>query len=538
MKQLDTYYRALLEYKRIAGSQEECEAFWHALKDAKSSVECVELVQTFCLVEEDWIEHIEAGIIHIANAIDEERQFILSEGEVLPIEKVKSVSSESVKHLAKHSNLISRAPVNGEIIPDAIYTVERSNDYTVYENRFLYMLLCYLRDFISVRLEKIIEASQKYENTLALEKALDLGKRCLSYQIHLRDESKNDAYLSDNNPNKEVIERINLVLRTVLSLLATPLMEDVSKTPMLKPPVTKTNILKMDKHFRGAVELYDYIMAYGKPGYTVKEEKLTTSPFSSDLASEMALLSGALTFVSYKNALGLEDALAQRYALEEERQKKEEIRHHRERIAQIKQRMQYGEIEVEEYILTLEQSFSKFETAYENTESILEKLNAAEHEIAALHLKANELDDALDVTSKHHLEEKTAMQKEHSQAVSAIQEEYAQKLNTLENTHADEIVKLHQQLENVLRENALLQSSHNKLLEENLVANARIKAALAQGEALKADYTDRESFDQLEKEYEAFKRLYRKQWKLAKKEIRKKLLNFEALKDQKGNDDA
>ena len=41
------------------------------------------------------------------------------------------------------------------IVPDKLYMVEKLSDYAVYENRFLFMLLSYLRDFIQYRLEKI-----------------------------------------------------------------------------------------------------------------------------------------------------------------------------------------------------------------------------------------------------------------------------------------------------------------------------------------------------------------------------------------------
>ena len=44
---------------------------------------------------------MEKGLVHIEKAIKEERQFIRSNGEVLPIEKIKHVSKESIEHLAK-----------------------------------------------------------------------------------------------------------------------------------------------------------------------------------------------------------------------------------------------------------------------------------------------------------------------------------------------------------------------------------------------------------------------------------------------------
>lgn len=544
MKQLDTYYRALMEYKKITGSNAECETFLHALSDAESDFESIELTRTVCTVDEDWIEKIENGLAHIANAIREERQFILSEGGVVPIEKVKSVSVESVKHLAKHSNLISRAPIDGEIIPDSIYTVERLNDYTVYENRFLYMLLCYLRDFISIRLEKIIEFSYKYEGSLTLNKVLDLGGRRISYRIDLTEEFKNHPYLRDHSENKNIIERISLIFRSVLSLLSTPLMEDVAKASMLKPPITKTNVLKMDKHFRGAVELYDYIMAYNKPGYTTEVEKRIVSPFNDELSIDIAAISSALSFVTCENALDIKLDLAHRYEVEDERQKAEELRHYGDQIAQIRLRMQNGEIDAAEYIHALEKRFSALEAAYENTEIITEKLGAAEHEIFSLRAQNtvldaqnNNLEEELEAEAKRHLAEKEALKAEYDQMLSCETARYLQETSTLENTYRDELAQMHQRLNQALQENGMLQEERAKLIEEKLVADARMKAILSNGGEIVENYTDKEKFDQLEKEYKAFTRFYKSQWKKAKKEIRKSLLNFEALRGQTGDGD-
>ncbi len=544
MKQLDTYYRALMEYKRITGSNAECETFLHALSDAESAFESIELTRTVCTVDEDWIEKIEDGLVHIANAIREERQFILSEGGVVPIEKAKSVSVESVKHLAKHSNLISRAPIDGEIIPDSIYTVERLNDYTVYENRFLYMLLCYLRDFISIRLDKIVEFSYKYEGSLSLNKVLDLGGRRVSYRIDLTEVCKNHTYLRDHSENKNIIERISLIFRTVLSLLSTPLMEDVAKASMLKPPITKTNVLKMDKHFRGAVELYDYIMAYGRPGYTTKEEKRIVSPFDDELSGDIAAISSALSFITYENTLDIKSDLAHRYEVEEEHKRAEEIKRYGDQISQIKLRMQNGEIEAAEYIHTLEKRFGALEAAYENTEIITEKLGAAEREIFSLRAqntvldaKNNNLEEELEADAKRHLAEKEALKAEYDQKLSDATAEHLQETSALENTYRDELAQIHQRLKQALQENDMLQEEKSRLLEEKLVADARMKAILYNGGENVENYTDKEKFDQLEKEYEAFTRFYKSQWKKAKKEIRKSLLNFEALRGQKGDSD-
>ena len=133
MNQLDIYFRALIEYRKLTGANIECSAFLSAASEADRPTDRIVAVRNICTIDEDWVNEIEKGLDFIEKAIKEERQFILSQGEVVPIEKVKNFSKESVKHLAKHAELITREQDDDEIVPDSLYTVERLNDYKVYE---------------------------------------------------------------------------------------------------------------------------------------------------------------------------------------------------------------------------------------------------------------------------------------------------------------------------------------------------------------------------------------------------------------------
>jgi hypothetical protein len=81
-------------------------------------------------------------------------------------------------------------------------------------------------------------------------------------------------------------------------------------------------------------------------------------------------------------------------------------------------------------------------------------------------------------------------------------------------------------------------ATYNGLIEEKRICEARIKALRSiNGEAVSEnEFTEKEDFDELEREFEAFNRFYKSKWSGAKKSIRKKLLNFESLKGNKGQD--
>ena len=263
MDQLDVFYRAFKDYRTQTFNDAEYSDLRAAVSNAAEREDKIQIEYNVCTVENDWLDAIDEGLVFVEKAIKEERQFIRSNGEVVPIEKAKNVSVESVLHLARHSNLISKeTQTSDDIIPEKLFTVERLSDYAVYENRFLYMLLRYLDDFISLRYNKILQVANVYHGEMNAKKTVDYRFRKLFYEVKLVDENKDDPYWFENNGLKPVLERMNSLLKLVYQLLATPLMQETAKAPMIKPPITKTNVLRMNENFKGAVNLYEFVSAY------------------------------------------------------------------------------------------------------------------------------------------------------------------------------------------------------------------------------------------------------------------------------------
>ena len=561
MEHLYVYYRALRNYLALTSENRDCLAYRRAFASNDADNDSILITRNICTVDENWIIEIEKGLIFIENAIKEERQFIYSNGEVVPIEKVKHISRDSVQHLAKHSNLISKEHEGDDIIPDHLYSVERLNDYAVYENRFLYMLLCYLRDFVTIRYDKILELSNKYEGSLKLDKEISLPNQNISYTVSLHHEKKNDAVLRENNPSKSVIERIDLILKTIVAFLSTPLMEIAGKAPKLKPPITKTNVLKMDKHFKGAVALYDYIIAYDKPGYEFEVKTEELAPFGEDLAGELSEAGALLAFLTYEYGLDLNDRLKSNFALEEERKKIEEIKQREERLAKLRRKLENMEISPEDYILEAEKLIKLLQNDNRQIESLRNQIiELKESEMAlnsALALKTEEADrlnrELSDIEDRH-FREKEQMKAEFDEITHKNLLKHEEEMKMLEksfNAHiADMTAKARAESE-ALNEAIYglrtelgerdakineLTESEKKLTEEKLVCEARINALRSiNGESISDDeFTEKESFDELERELDAFVAFYEQRWSITKKKIRKKLLNYQTLKGQNG----
>ena len=557
MNQLDVYYRALLNYRVLTAKSRECTAFRKAVAQADTENDQIRVTRFICTVDEEWIEEIEKGLVFIEKAIKEERQFIYSNGEVVPIEKVKHVSRESVQHLAKHSDMITRVEEGEDLIPDKLYSIERLNDYAVYENRFLYMLLCYLRDFVTIRYDKILEFSNKYDGKLSISKQLVLPKQKIEYRVELHDERKDDRYLREHNSSKDIIDRIDLILKTVLAFLSTPLMECAAKAAMLKPPITKTNVLKMDNNFKGAVALYDFIIAYDKDGYTTEEQVSELSPFGTDQADEIAEACAMLTFLTYQHGLGITSLLKNRYDAAEHQRREDELKQRSEQLESLKRRLAKSEIAPAEYILELEKQVKLLEADHASIEPLHRRIDELKENEVRLHgeldecqLEIKSLNNALFESAEEHRKEMELVRAEYDERIHEVLSKHEEELQQLEQSYLARIEELKQDIVSIkekckedlnaaneemelrLRRIEELTAECDAVKEERLLCQARIKALRAQLGLMdkEDDYTDKAAFTQLEKEFAAFERFYRGQWDAAKKKIRRSMLGYQNLK--------
>jgi len=447
----------------------------------------------------------------------------------------------------------------------------------------LYMLLCYLRDFVMLRYDNILDLTTRYEGKLELSKTVINGKQKLLYTVSMSDVRRQDRYLKENNPLKNVLRRIDFLLKTIVILLEMPLMQEVAKVPMIKPPITKTNVLKMNKNFKGAMALYDYIIAYDKQGYETETQVTTISPFREELADELAEAGSLISFLTYEYGLGIKNDLKASYNKEEERRKLERITQRAEKIKALQRRLRAAEIDIEEYTLTLEKQLRELEGVVTRAQELgaeverltllseeqvqtigeltaeIEKLNSEIESLKAAHkaeleaLKAAH-EAELEALKAAHAEEITAIHTEYEARIVVLHADYQKQLEALraeqasriEEMRADyqgqlEAQKAHytEQLDGVGQELSeksqafeALSQSHEALIEEHKIALARIKAL----GGMDATPMNREDFNRLEEEHKAFERWYASAWKQTKQKIRKDHINMKNFKGQKEQD--
>lgn len=557
MNEMNVYYRALRQYRKTVSSDKSHMRFLQAISKAPAQADKLESIRTKCIIDEEWVSTIEKYLPFVEKAIREDRQFIRQEGETVPIEKAKKVSKASVSHLARHSDLITHLPENegDPLLPDKIYITENESNYAVYENRFLYMLLCYTRDFVELRYTKISELGNTYRGNLRIQKHVEIGKRTITFDSTLAEVAKNDPRLAGDSAMHSMIERLETIRVQVSALLLTPLMNEVSKAPMLRPPITRTNVLRMDNNFKNAVALYDYLAAYEGDGYTIEEIKKSFAPFPEQMGGELFESIPLLTHLLYKYGNDMEEELKTAYLRAEEEAALAEVKRKAAELEALRSRIHESKSTMEDYLLHLEEHAKKLQQNIERMHSDTQKLEAKldrisneltwqkelekqlKQRVEELHDSNSELQGQLENERTEHEKEVLDMQnahekemqdikKAHEEAQATLREECAQSLaeaDRARRTQLEELKAQHSEAELDLNNRITTLDQALQEKEEKIVSfSARLHAYQSKhGDDTDTDLTEKENFALLEKEREWFERMFKQTWSQTKKRIRR-----------------
>ena len=133
-----------------------------------------------------------------------------------------------------------------------------------------------------------------------------------------------------------------------------------------------------------------------------------------------------------------------------------------------------------------------------------------------------------------HDAEKRDLEKAYSERIGALKGQLREQAEQ----HGREIAEAQKQVqehEEKCKEYAL---AKEKAEGELTLRDARIRALLvASGAEENSSYTEKEEFDELEREFHVFARFYQQQWSKTKKTIRSKFINLYYLRGEHGQSD-
>ena len=202
----------------------------------------------------------------------------MQEEEIVPIEKAKKISMETIRHLAQHTNLIQSVSDDGFITPSAVLNIHKEETYDLYENRFIFSLLNNLFTFIRQRKEAVKEGSfSKSDKKLNFNSQTKVNSELINISLNLEANSYEDS-LKANSEGLDINTRIDKVELIVQDFVKSPLMKSLIGALPVRSPIRKTNTILKNTNFKKALELWEFIERYDyKDRKEVKENLVIDS---------------------------------------------------------------------------------------------------------------------------------------------------------------------------------------------------------------------------------------------------------------------
>ena len=274
-----SYLELYLEYKDYLASATTDNEFYDEMDTAiNSGTNSYSLFNRYFdkKIDLKWVEEIEACIIPLDNIIRVPRKFIVQEEEIVPIERARKITNESIRHLAQHTNMIAKVE-GDDVTPNQILNVFREESYEVYENRFVFTLMQNLVRFIDVRYNVLFNISDD-DNMASLKMESDFtrGREKIQYKLEVSAQSAGsdiDGEVGPEGENATAFQRIERVKRIINEYANSSFMKELRNCVPVRPPIMRTNAIQKNPNFRACLKLWQFIQSYNELGYeiTVKE---------------------------------------------------------------------------------------------------------------------------------------------------------------------------------------------------------------------------------------------------------------------------
>lgn len=209
----------------------------------------------------EWVDIMENTMRYLDNILRNPNRFIINEDEIVKVELAKRVTVDSIKHLAKHTNLIQDINEKEEITPSKILNVNKEETFETYENRFIYTLILNMETFIAAKKRKLVEGSYlKDDKSIQYKAASVVGQEHISIDLSIKTSlhtKKNDG----SKNGESLADRIDRLEQQILDLKNSEVFKSLHRAhvALVRPPIKKTNVILKNTNFQYALILWNYL---------------------------------------------------------------------------------------------------------------------------------------------------------------------------------------------------------------------------------------------------------------------------------------
>lgn len=209
-----------------------------------------------------WVDKVEESIDYLDAIIRSPKRFLAQEEEVVPVEKAKKISMETIKHLSQHTNLIQEVTEDGKVTPSSVLNVYKEETFDIYENRFINSLLSNLYTFMQRRKKETAEGGfAKCERKLEFNSETTVNTDKINIKL-LMDTKSYEESRGSNSQGLTYEQRIEKVEFIIMDYMKTPLIQSLRGAIPVRSPIRKTNTILKNPNFNKALELWEYIERY------------------------------------------------------------------------------------------------------------------------------------------------------------------------------------------------------------------------------------------------------------------------------------
>lgn len=193
--------------------------------------------------------------------------------EVVAMEKAKKVDSESIRHLASHTQYIRDINEQNEVIPSKILSTYAEDNIGIYENRFIKSLINRVIVFLDTRLKLMDENLESISaDEIRYKNNIKLSHRKIDLEMNIK---ISNEILDETQKARELFDKTKNGLDKYRALKGTGLYQAVAKLKDVVPPIMKTNIILHNPDFKIAYNLWLYIDRTTEVGYNVQSDEKT-----------------------------------------------------------------------------------------------------------------------------------------------------------------------------------------------------------------------------------------------------------------------
>ena len=222
--------------------------------------------------DKNWIEVIEDVIFDLGDIIANPRQHTKITGNLTPIELAKKVTSESVQHLASHTQYIKEIDDYGNVIPSKILSMSSDDDLHTYENRFIATFVRRLFLFISKRYEFVSKFAELHNEEILYFKNKSIVDGA---EVEIETKIKVSYKKEDEETkiNSGYVERIKQTRDYISYFYNSPFMKQMKNEKDVRNPIVQTNIIRKNPKYRHCYEVYRFIETYDRLGVDYKVDE-------------------------------------------------------------------------------------------------------------------------------------------------------------------------------------------------------------------------------------------------------------------------